>query len=438
MLIVSSIAVIATLTGTASAFGATTVGEDRYFTVQFLLVVLLVAAVSFSPRIPLDFGLLGSRRLDIRIEDLLLVIVLLSLVFDRAAVHSRIRLTRFFTALFAYLAVAGLTTVVGITLLELPLFRGVFYFLKEVEFILIAVAVSNIIRTRRQLYVLTVVFVGCALVNAGWAGYQLLMDSTGPLFQTIKQSGYYGRPVGASGTALIGEPSRLSSGGYYLAPLFLACGWLLVGRERSRSLWWGIGGLCIGIAMVASLSRASIFSAVVALVCLTLVVDRLPTYWLVTIPVTGFVALVAVSPFVPVARFRPSYVLQSIFTRFEKWDPIIASLDSTSFLGAGKGSLIPVAGVEEAHNFFLRVFVEAGAVGVLLFVLSLLMIARAGYTLYRGSKDPVVSAVGLAAVCATVSVSTAALFQDAFINVKLAESYWLLIGALGAAVQISE
>jgi hypothetical protein len=47
-------------------------------------------------------------------------------------------------------------------------------------------------------------------------------------------------------------------------------------------------------------------------------------------------------------------------------------------------------------------------------------------------------AVGVAAICATLSVSTAALFQDAFINVKLAESYWLLIGALGAAVKLTD
>lgn len=436
MLPISIIAVFTTVTGTVMAYGTASVNDDDDYTVPFLLILLLVIAVSFSPRIPVDLGLLGRRRFDIRIEDLVLVVSLLSLVFAKSAPNRRIELSRYLVGLFAYLAIAGVTTAVGVSLLGLPLFRGVFYFLKEVQFVLIALAVANVVRTRKQLYVFTVLFVGCALVNAYWAGYQLLLDSTGPLFQTVEKSGYYGQPVGASGTTLLSEPSRLSSGGYYLAPLFLVCGWLLVDQDPGRTFWWGIAGLTIGTALVASLSRASIFSAVVALVCLALFIDGIPSSWLVGIPIVGAFTTFAVSPFVPVSRFQPSYVFKSIFTRFDKWKPIVASLDITSLFGTGKGSLILAADVEEAHNFFFRVFVETGIVGLLSFMLVLVLIISSGYEVYRRSTDPVVSAVGMAAICTTISVSTAALFQDAFINVKLAESYWLLIGALGAAIRL--
>jgi O-antigen ligase len=211
----------------------------------------------------------------------------------------------------------------------------------------------------------------------------------------------------------------------------------MMARETDRIRWWVFAGLALGVALVASLSRASILSTAVALFLLVLLIDRTPNYWIVLIPTVGLVGSLAVAPFVPISRFQPSYVLQSVITRFEKWDPILSSLDVASVLGAGKGSLTVVSGVEEAHNFYLRVFVEAGILGLLALLTTLVLIVAAGYTISRKSRDPVVASIGVAAFCATLSVAVASLFQDALINVKLAESYWLLVGVLGAALRLA-
>lgn len=437
MVPLSITAIFATVTGAISAYGTALLTDDDDLTVPFLMALVLVIAVSFSPRIPLDLSVLARRRFDLRIEDLVLVIALLTLLIARSPPDRRIELPRYFVALLGYFAVAGLVTAVGVATTDLSVFRGLFYFLKETEYVLFALVVANVIRTRRQLYIFTVVFVGCALANAGWAGYQLLAGSTGPLFRTVEVSGFYGQPVGASGTALIGEPSRLASGGFYIAPICMVCGWLMMARETDRIRWWVFAGLALGVALVASLSRASILSTAVALFLLVLLIDRTPNYWIVLIPTVGLVGSLAVAPFVPISRFQPSYVLQSVITRFEKWDPILSSLDVASVLGAGKGSLTVVSGVEEAHNFYLRVFVEAGILGLLALLTTLVLIVAAGYTISRKSRDPVVASIGVAAFCATLSVAVASLFQDALINVKLAESYWLLVGALGAALRLA-
>lgn len=430
-----TLAVLAVIVASVGAYLFSTATEDEDLTFPFLLIITLVLAVGFSPRIPLDFGILGQRRFDIRIEDFVLVVVTLALLVD---VRDRgLELPRYFVPLLGYFTLGGLVTLVGVVTTDLSIFRGIFYLLKEIEYGLIALAVANLVRNRRQLYVFTVVFVGCALLNAGWAGYQLVIDSTGPLFRTVEQSGYYGQPLGVSGTALIGEPSRLSSGGFYLSPLFLVFGWYLSDRDIARTRVWGVIGLAITFAIVGSLSRASIFSAVIAILFLIVFTDRIPNRWMVTGPSVGLLVSVAIAPILPVDRFRPTYVLRSIITRLGKWDPILSSINTAMLLGTGKGSLPVVAGVEEAHNFYLRIFIETGPIGLLLFVATLAFVVVDGFKTYERSVDPVVSAVAIAGVCATISIAAAALVQDAFINVKLAESYWLVVGAVGAAIRLS-
>jgi hypothetical protein len=432
-----TLAGLITVTGTALSTLAARVTDSREYTIPFLVALALVVAVSFSPRIPLDLGLLGQRRFDIRIEDLLLVVAVMSLVVCQWGPEHSIGLPRYFIYLLAYLAVGAVTTAVGIAMTDLPAFRGLFYYLKEVEYGFVALVVANAVRSRKQVYVFTIVLVVCALANAGWAGVQILTDSTGPLFVTVERSAYYGTNVGAPGTTLISEPSRLSSGGYYIAPLFLMIAWLMMARRRSH-LFWLIATTAAFVALIASLSRSSVLSVIVTLFALGLLLEQIPNRWMFTFLVASLPIGVALATVIPISRFHPSDIVRGVFTRFEKWQPVIDSFSPTILFGYGKGSLPYVAGVEEAHNFYLRILVETGVIGLIMFIAVLVHVIITGVHIYNRSVDPVLRTVGIAGVCATVSLAIVAVVQDAFINVKLAESYWLVVGAVGSALWLIE
>jgi hypothetical protein len=139
-------------------------------------------------------------------------------------------------------------------------------------------------------------------------------------------------------------------------------------------------------------------------------------------------------------RLSYTKVSDSIIERWQGiWIPLLHEQNVGSFfLGFGKGALGTLKGLEasEAHNHYLRVFMESGLFGLLAFIGLLMSVIFLSAKVFKGGKFAISKVIGGTTLAATVGLSIAALFQDIFMPVLLNELWWILIGLTAAAYRI--
>jgi O-antigen ligase len=102
-------------------------------------------------------------------------------------------------------------------------------------------------------------------------------------------------------------------------------------------------------------------------------------------------------------------------------------------IGYGKGSIgaIPGLGAGEAHDYYLRTFVEAGLFGLVSFIAILAAILRLSWRGVRNAAGSTTARWWCLAM--SLAMITCAFVQDAFTPVIVAELYWL-----SAALAVAE
>ena len=91
-----------------------------------------------------------------------------------------------------------------------------------------------------------------------------------------------------------------------------------------------------------------------------------------------------------------------------------------------------VGSYKDTHNFYLKMLVETGFVGLTLFLLLLLMFARAGLQLFSASrvKDPFLSMVGLGFACLMLTAAIVNFFGDRWMFIQVDSNLWILLGCV--------
>lgn len=402
---------------------------------RYGVIIVLILSISISPEIPLGF-LAGGREFTLRLEDLVLVLVLVTGP-GWIYLHPEFYLPPYFKQIFQYLLLAVSVTILSIGAHELSPARSFFYLFKEVEFFVFSLVIANAIRRKRELrlFILTILIGG--LLNAYWAGLQLVTQNFGPLVYTVAiEKGRYG-------TSLLGQPAVLASGGYYLAPVFITLGLLVKSTERSHRIGASLLFMAFAGAMLGAVSRASIVATFTSTVLLVLWSTNLstkrsvlPTLSLVLTPIVGVLFFVTRYFQRVQARFQLGNVIGGITDRVDQWGPLLDSAWPYAILGYGKGSLGQIIGFREAHNHSIRIFIEMGVLGIVVFALLILSVFRMSRELMVVSNDRHLQVIGIACVGVTISMVIISLVQDVFINVKVAEMFWLVVGATGAAWRI--
>lgn len=390
--------------------------------VRMAVIVGLVGAISFSPEIALGFFVPGGYPITIRIEDLVVAAVLLAWI---SIGIREVFVPRFLYFAGLYLTFALVVTQASILVYELSPIRSLFFWAKEFEFAIIAVIVANTVRTRHELKVFAISVVAGSLLNAIWAHYQVATGRYGPLLPTQEANAY--------GTALIGQPSPLASAAFYLPGLFIALAFIL------KSDKWRVGYIVLSLALfgavVGAVSRSTLVASVISMTIVLLAYSETDFR-----PPAAAIALVVALTY-PVAssqdillfrRFRFENLQQGIVGRGQQWISLLSESLPNSVLGYGKGSLGYLLGFREAHNYYLRVFIETGIIGLGLFLLVVYAVYDTATRMISASDDSWVQSIGIAAIGVTVSMLIIAMFQDVFITVKAAEGYWLLLGGLGS------
>jgi O-antigen ligase len=130
-------------------------------------------------------------------------------------------------------------------------------------------------------------------------------------------------------------------------------------------------------------------------------------------------------------------VISSLRGRVEIWAGFLNRPWHELVVGYGKGSSTPLFGMEEAHNFYIRLLTEVGVPGLIAFVMIIAVVVRMSLRLYQTGETPIIQSVGFACVGTSITLLIIAGVQDVFINVKVAEMYWMLVGATAAAYRFT-
>ena len=86
----------------------------------------------------------------------------------------------------------------------------------------------------------------------------------------------------------------------------------------------------------------------------------------------------------------------------------------------------------DTHNYFLKVMVETGVVGLLFFLWVLARMSRIGIGLFRSAKDPFLKSVGLGFTLMMACVFVVNFFGDRWLYVEVNGLLWV---ALACAVR---
>lgn len=306
-------------------------------------------------------------------------------------------------------------------------------------------AATNLLRVMSVICFALLVWRACASVD-GWralcramalsaavptlVAFQQLATGTGGLIDTTGTT-EVNRAVGT-----LGNPNPFAH--YLVLTLLATCALLDGTRGWRRWLWLGLAGLQ-AIALGATFTRGAWLAAAVALAVLLLTGGlRHAWRWLLIVSVV-FGVLLLLNADTLDARFAnldsSNLETNSAASRLAIWQSMLAFLATSSRIvtGFGVGSVTAIADRYlqlplVTHNDYLRVLVELGAVGLLIWV-GVFVAAAVGLTARlraaRGhTKERLAAAIGLAALAAYF---TGGWVENLFTLTSFQWYWWVLI-----------
>jgi putative inorganic carbon (HCO3(-)) transporter len=411
--------------------------------VERLPVLTLLAALVVLPLYP-KIGLVDvpNTYIPVRIDDIVIAVVAGVWLASLAIERRRPDLPRWIAiGVGAWIGAALVGLLVGVFVFKTvaPL-TALGFWAKPIEYVLLGAVAFDLVRTGRVSLsqVVKVVLATAAIV----IGYGLL-ERVGvvPHLPGIVP------PPGVV-TSTFGDLHELA--GYVgIVALLLAA---LAHRAPSRGWrWLAIAGvvacgaityftavrteyLALGMCMVALATwrpaRAPAIAGLIAMAALfssPVIVTQVDALWTQAF---GSSVLPAEPDVNVTTRYTDATFSYSWNERFNvKWPAFFASAMRDPIFGVG-----PSAATEAADGYYMRIFVEAGIVGLLAFLGLLAAIALALWRSVRGAAATALTRpVAIAMLLSTIFVAAVSVLIDTWIASRVMELYWPLLGATLAA-----
>lgn len=402
----------------------------RNFRKHFPLI-LLASAIAFSPGFGVGELADGSKIIEIRVEDILLIILgIFWIAHILISGRKNIEKPPLLIPILAWLGFGLLSSLTNLIIGNLDVSRTFFFFVKEIEFFVFYFYVFYHIRNIDAAKLLVKIWLVLGALNGGWILFELI---TG-----IQFTFYYG-------PTLFAEPENPFGSGMFFLLIFAFLlnvflyyySRLPISFLRKTVITAGIGMPVFGI--FASGSQTAFLGFIIALLAsflLYIAKSNLPLslpFFLVIFVVIGFTfVMIILAPYLiqrqisfekiafeldPSQDMPPSraYIWRGEIVRpFQ--DPLRV------LIGLGKSS------VTEAHNHYIRNFVETGILGFLLFLLLLFAILKRSFHAFFKGNNPFLLGVSAGLIVTTLVMLMAAMTAEAFLAVKISEVYWFFTG----------
>ena len=122
--------------------------------------------------------------------------------------------------------------------------------------------------------------------------------------------------------------------------------------------------------------------------------------------------------------------------RLELWEDAMQLIRENPIVGTGVNTyayMHRVRSYADTHNYYIKVLVETGVVGLLLFLWLLSKTMRRGWVLFRRTSDPFVRGLGLGLMGWVVACAASNGFGDRWTYLQIQGFFWVLSGLVGSA-----
>jgi putative inorganic carbon (hco3(-)) transporter len=128
-------------------------------------------------------------------------------------------------------------------------------------------------------------------------------------------------------------------------------------------------------------------------------------------------------------------------TRLTLWDDAVQVFDTSPVIGTGFDTyayMHRVGQYDDTHNIFLKVLVETGVLGLLIFLWLLARIFVSGFLLFRRARDPFLASLGLGLAAWVVCSFVANCFGDRWTFLQVNGYMWVLGGLVSRALALQQ
>lgn len=223
------------------------------------------------------------------------------------------------------------------------------------------------------------------------------------------------------------------------AMLFWGLGQFLK-RKKAKLLTYCLVATTL-LATLYTFSRGAYLAVLVTVFVLGLLKDRkLLLIGAVFLLTWQTVVPTAVSQRVNMTQNANGKLEASAQERVNLWENAKSAIASDPIFGIGFGSYqltSHVDGLRDTHNWYVKVMVETGAVGMLLVLFMLQQMVVLPYRLFRKAEDPLYRGLGLGVLLAVCSCLVANCFGDRWTYLEINGLLWVLVGACVRATKLS-
>jgi len=396
-----------------------------------LELIFLILAFSFSPSFV--FGSIeGGREIEIRIEDILLLIFGLFWILNTLCLKKiKFKKPPLLKPILLWLSIGFFSVLMNLILSNITLLRGFFYYLKEVEFFFIYFFVfyhvKNLVSVKYIInFLLIISVVGISLII-----YQLA---------NIESLRY-----GTYGPAMFMEKGPFPSGGFFLILFIIFLNlfiyyYINLNLTRIKKFIISISILSLAIGVISSGSRTAILGLIFSIiVSFSLAIKKQKRMKLIFIFILILIVIIGMIDYISeivtyVKGILLVRLIKSYRTRSEIWKYQLkdSKLNLFSiFFGFGKS-----VRRWESHSQFLRNFLEAGIMGSLAFLFLMYSILKIGFKHFYLSKEPLLVGLSSGVIVCTLTMLFVSIPNDAFVVVKPNQIFWVFLAITMAALSL--
>jgi hypothetical protein len=414
--------------------------KNNYF--KILPLILLAAAIALSPSFSVGY-LSDGKTIEIRFEDILILILGLFWLVKLFIIRKeRVKKPPLLLPILAWLSIGFISILSNWIFGSLGFERGFFYFLKELEFFLFYFYVFYHLKNVNAAKLIVNIWFILAGFNVFYVFYQLMMTAPPEKY-------------GEYGTAAIAERGVFPAGSFFLL-LFIFLFNVFLYYFLNLNISYFKKGILYFLSVspiIGAFGSASktIFLAVVLVLFLT------SFFWFVRgknkkikkICLIVFTLFFAVSSFLLVLKKVPDSqrILDIFFPTVFCQNVQTGRLDiiNNNFEEAinTKSPLLPFTGlgvgyVGEAHNQYLRNFIETGIIGSIVFLILIFVIIKTSWQGFLENKDNFSIGLSAGLLIATLAMLFCSFATEPFIVVKPSEVYWFFTALTMAVLILTE
>lgn len=212
-------------------------------------------------------------------------------------------------------------------------------------------------------------------------------------------------------------------------------------RRKAKLICYGLVALSV-FADLYTFSRASYLALLVGIFILAILKDRklliligvFLIFWQAIVPT-------AVRERVNMTENQSGQLERSAQERVDLWQEAEDSFMRSPVLGSGYATYQfgrHVDGLEDTHNWYVKVAVETGLIGLALSLLLVQQMISIGYRLFRKAEDPLYKGLGLGLLLAVCTCAVTNFFGDRWTYLEITAPLWVLTGVAIRAYELKE